>query len=229
MIKLCHVLIALVLLSSAAHGATQSLLTVQTAAEKFVTSQLRGGKTKHYVNALPLDNRLQLAACTSPLDAFQQSASANGARITVGVRCTSDNSWTIYVPVTVEVDATVLVLRRALARRARVSLTDVDVQTRRVPGWAAHFIEDATHLSGHRLRRSLPAGTVLTVDVLAPDILVRRGQHVTLIAAHGPIEIRAQGQALSEGAESERIRVQNVSSLKVVEGVVINDSLVRIP
>ena len=121
-----------------------------------------------------------------------------------------------------------LVLRRALARRARVAPTDVEPQIRRLPGSAAHFVSDVANLQGHRLKRSLPAGTAITVDVLAPDILVRRGQQVTLIAANGPVEIRAQGQALTDGAETERVRVQNVTSLKVVEGVVESDSVVRV-
>ena len=78
------------------------------------------------------------------------------------------------------------------------------------------------------LKRSLPVGTALTVDMLQPDVLVRRGQQVTLIAANGSVQIRAQGQALTEGAVDERVRVQNVSSLKVVEGVVESDGVVRV-
>ena len=64
--------------------------------------------------------------------------------------------------------------------------------------------------------------------MLTPDLLVRRGQQVTVIAASGPVEIRAQGLALNDAAASERVRVQNVTSLKVVEGVVESDSVVRV-
>ena len=81
-------------------------------------------------------------------------------------------------------------------------------------------MQDIANLQGHRLKRSLPAGTALTVDMLVARLLVRRGQQVTLIAAIGPVEIRAQGQALTEGGVADRVRVQNVTSLKVVEGVV---------
>jgi len=74
----------------------------------------------------------------------------------------------------------------------------------------------------------LAAGTPLTANELVPDVLVKRGQHVTLLAANGPFEIRAQGQALSDGGENDRIRVQNVGSRKVVEGIVENSSTVRV-
>jgi flagellar basal body P-ring formation protein FlgA len=221
-------LAACLLSATAALATTQSLDAIQSAAESFVRSNLPASTLKRYVSASQLDSRLRLAACAAPLETFSQSATASGARMTVGVRCPAANPWTLYVPVAVEVEAPVLVLRRALARRARVAPTDVEPQVRRLPGSAVNFITDAAHLQGHRLKRSLPAGAALTVDVLAPDILVRRGQHVTLIAATGPVEIRAQGQALSDGVESERVRVQNVTSLKVVEGVVGKDGVVRV-
>lgn len=206
----------------------QSVDDVQSAAEAFVRSRLPASPMKQFVSASQLDPRLRVEQCQKPLETFEQSATARGERVTVGVRCAAANSWTLYVPVAVEVEVPVLVLRRALARRARVEMIDVEPETRRMPGSAAAFIQDTASLQGHRLKRSLPAGTALTVDMLVPDVVVRRGQQVTLIAASGPVEIRAQGHALTEGGVADRVRVQNMSSLKVVEGVVESGSVVRV-
>jgi flagellar basal body P-ring formation protein FlgA len=213
---------------SAAQATTQSLESIQAAAEEFVRSHLPSSKAKHFVTAGQLDSRLRLQACVAPLEAFAPNPGNLRARTTIGVRCNTVSAWTLYVPVTVEVEVPVLVLRRALARRARVTLADVEPQVRRLPGAASNFISDIATLQGHRLKRSLPAGAALTVDALTPDILVRRGQQVTLIAAVNGVEIRAQGQALTEGSAQERVRVQNVTSLKVVEGVAESDSVVRV-
>jgi flagella basal body P-ring formation protein FlgA len=221
-------LVVCALFAMSAFAATQPVDEVQAAAEGFVRSRLPESHAKQFVSAARLDPRLRVAQCDQPLHAFEQSATTRGERVTVGVRCASANSWTLYVPVSVEVEIPVLVLRRALARRARVAVVDVEPETRRVSGTAAAFIQDAASLQGHRLKRSLPAGTALTVDMLVPDVVVRRGQQVTLIAASGPVEIRAQGQALTEGGVADRVRVQNISSLKVVEGVVESDSVVRV-
>jgi flagellar basal body P-ring formation protein FlgA len=216
------------LFATTAFATTQPLDDVQSAAETFVRAHLPPSTAKQFVTAAKLDSRLRVEACEQPLQTFEQSATTLGERVTVGVRCEAANTWTLYVPVAVEVEIPVLVLRRALARRARVAIMDVEPQTRRMPGSAATFLQDASSLQGHRLKRSLPAGTALTVDMLVPDVLVRRGQQVTLIAATGPVEIRAQGHALTEGGVDDRIRVQNMSSLKVVEGVVESDSVVRV-
>ncbi|HEY0942756.1 MAG TPA: flagellar basal body P-ring formation chaperone FlgA [Steroidobacter sp.] len=219
---------ALAALPFAAHAQVQSLEAIQTAAEQFVRSSLPEKSVKHYVTANQLDLRLRLDPCAAPLEAFSQGTGMNTGRMTIGVRCPSGNPWTIYVPVTIEVETSVLVLRRPLSRRSRVELADVEPQVRRVPGLATVFINDVASLKGHRLKRSLPVGTALTVDMLQPDVLVRRGQQVTLIAANGPVQIRAQGEALTEGAADERVRVRNVSSLKVVEGVVESSGIVRV-
>lgn len=224
-----HLLIAIVCFATSgqAFANVHSLDAIKATAEEFVRSHLPGGKSKHFVSAANLDPRLRLQQCQSELEAFSHTAEI-GARTTVGVRCTAGTAWTLYVPVTVEVEVPVLVLRRALARRARVTLADVEPQVRRLPGSASNFITDIASLQGHRLKRALPAGSAITVDALAPDILVRRGQQVTLIAAVNGVEIRAQGQALTEGGAQERVRVQNVNSRKVVEGIVESDNVVRV-
>lgn len=215
------------LTAGVANANTQPLESIQAAAEDFVRSNLPDSKAKHFITAGQLDARLRLAACDSPLEAFSNSNDI-GARTTIGVRCSAPAPWTLYVPVTVEVEVPVLVLRRALSRRAQITLADVEAQVRRLPGSASKFVSDVTSLQGHHLKRSLPAGAALTVDALAPNILVRRGQQVTLIAQAGGVEIRAKGHALTEGGAQERVRVQNMTSNKIVEGVVESDNVVRV-
>ena len=208
-------------------SAPQSLDEIRRAAEDFVRSRLPSGPARHHVEAARLDPRLRLQPCAIPLETFAPNAQM-GARVTVGVRCDAPATWTLYVPVGVETETAVLVLRRALPRQSAIGPQDVEQQTRRLPGSAAAFIHELAALQGQRLKRAVPAGTVLTANLLTPDVLVRRGQQVTLIAASGPVEIRARGQALSEGGASDRVRVQNLSSRKVVEGVVESDGVVRV-
>lgn len=209
------------------HDVPQSLDEIRRTAENFVRNRLPSGSARHHVEAARLDPRLRLQACAAPLEAFAPNAH-RGGRTTIGVRCDRPATWTLYVSVAVETETTVLVLRHALPRQAAIGPQDVEPQTRRLPGSAAAFIHELAALQGQRLKRAVPAGTVLTANLLTPDILVRRGQQVTLIAASGPVEIRARGQALSEGSTSDRVRVQNLSSRKVVEGVVQSDGVVRV-
>ncbi len=206
----------------------QALGSIQNAAESFMRAQLPKTSDKYFLTASHLDPRLRLAKCAQPLEPFLQTPGALTARTTVGVRCTSLNRWTVYVQVALEQEVAVAVLRRPLARRSRIDVSDVELQTRRVPGLGSNFISDLTILEGRRLRRALPAGAPLTADALASEILIKRGQQVTLLAANSNVQIRAQGQALADGGAHERIRVQNVNSLKIVEGVIEDAGTVRV-
>jgi len=221
--------IVLLALAAQAHAQTiQPLDAVAQVAESYVRSQLPPTQGKHHITATRLDPRLRLADCTDSLEAFVANNGAVTSRTTVGVRCTAATAWTLYVPVNVETEIQVFVLRRALARHARIAELDVELQTRRLPGIGTSFLNDFSNVQGRRLRRALAAGTALTADVLEREVLVERGQQVTLVAASGSIEIRAPGRALSAGSERDRVRVQNVNSLKIVEGVVENAGTVRV-
>lgn len=224
-------LLALSLLSigRADAQAVHSLDTVSDAAVNAVRAQLPSlSRGKYFISATALDSRLRLAPCTTPLVANVTTASGAAPRRTVGVHCQSGSQWTVYVPVSIEIELPVLVLQRSLGRDARVNASDVQVQTRRVAGLATNFASDLSQLQGRHLKRPLAAGASLTMDALVVDVLVRRGQQVTLLASSGSIEIRAQGRALSEGGVSDRIRVQNVNSLKIVEGVVKDAGTVQV-
>ena len=146
----------------------------------------------------------------------------------MGVRCRHGAEWNIYLPVSVETETDVLVLREAAARLSHLTATDVDIQKRRVPGLGSVYLSKPLDLQRRHLKRSLPAGTILTVNMLNRDMVVKRGQQVMLVTSVGGIDVRAAGTALTDGGKADRIRVQNASSLKTVEGVVESANLVRV-
>jgi flagellar basal body P-ring formation protein FlgA len=104
----------------------------------------------------------------------------------------------------------------------------VTEETRRVAGLAVGYVTDVAALAHHTLARSLPAGTALTADAMLADLIVHQGQEVTLIATAPGVSVRATGKALQDGREGARVRVQNLASLKVVEGVVDANGVIEI-
>ena len=88
---------------------------------------------------------------------------------------------------------------------------------------------DSTALSAQRLQRPVAAGEALLFEALAPANLIHRGQHVVLLARSGSFEVRMEGLALQDGRIADRIRVQNLSSQRVIEGIVRSESVVEAP
>ncbi len=206
---------------------TQSLQSIRRAATALVREQLGGNASRAVLTAGELDPRLRLNACQRPLEATLPAATELRAEVNVRISCQSAG-WNVYVPVHIEVDLPVLILQRPVAAGAHLTATDVIADTRRVSGVLSDFLPDVASLNGHHSKRPLPAGAVLVADMLAADPLVVRGQQVTLLASLGGLEVRAPGRVLNDAAVDARVRVQNLSSQRIVEGVVESADTVRV-
>lgn len=172
-----------------------------------------------------LDTRLQLAACPAPLAA--RTASDSGSALSVEVRCDA-LGWKLFVPVSVRVQVPVLIANRMLARGETPSAADLRVETRERGTLGPAWIGDVEQLQGRVLVRPLAAGSLLVPGAFAAAKVVQRGQAVTLISHSGSFQVRAQGKALADAAAGDRVRVENLSSRRIVEGEVLADGSVAV-
>jgi flagella basal body P-ring formation protein FlgA len=174
-----------------------------------------------------LDARLRLAPCQTALEAFVAVPRHQQSRLPVRVSCRSP-SWTMHVPVEIRRRHSVLVLRRAVARGEQIAAADVNVQTRPLPGLGSPYLASPDQLAGRLARRPLAEGTPVPADALSAALLIHRGQAVTLLANANGFEVRAPGRAMADAVAQQRVRVQNLNSLKIVEGVADNGGVVRV-
>jgi flagellar basal body P-ring formation protein FlgA len=207
----------------------ESVAAIRAAAEAYVRAQLPGDASTAAVTADHLDARMRFTRCRSALRVALPSGAVLQAHTTVGVSCDAPGTaWTVYVAVTAESIVNILVLRHPVERDARLGPEDVEVQKRKLSSAGIAFLNDVADLKRRTVKRSLAAGTALSVDMFTADVLIHQGQEVTLIAMIGGLQVRARGRAMANGAAGARLRVQNLSSLKVVEGVVENEDVIRV-
>jgi flagella basal body P-ring formation protein FlgA len=209
--------------------ALESLEAIRGEAESYVRSLLPPGPGQNTITVGALDSRLRRAHCPSKeLSASLPAGMTLQARSMIGVSCAGPSRWTVYVPVTVESTIDVLVLAHAVNRDVRLVPADVTVERRITAGPGNLYLTSTSELSGRTVRRPLSAGTTLAVDMFSPDLIVHRGQQVTLLLAGGAVEVRATGRAMADGAQGGRVQVQNLSSMRVIEGVIESADLVRV-
>ena len=207
----------------------QSLDAIRAAAQDYVKQHVpKQGPNEVQVNVGALDSRLRLAACADALKVALPTGATFRARMTVAVSCPEGSTWTVYVPVSIETQTSVLVLRHAAGRGQRITAQDVEVQTRMVSGPGDGYLTDVAELAGRSLKRPLGAGAAITADAMAADALIKRGQQVTLLASAGGMEVRARGVAMSDAPVLGRVKAQNLSSGRIVEGVVETADVIRI-
>jgi len=205
----------------------QSVAAIRAAAETGALQVIDPALKDVKLSTVSLDPRLRLAACGSKLDTFANAPRGSQSRLTVRVSCPSP-AWTLNVPVEMRRSHPVLVLRRAVGRGEALAAADVTVNQRELPGLGSPFVARPEDLAGRMTRRPLPEGTALTADALSAALLIKRGQQVTLVAQSTGFEVRAPGKALADAAANQRIRVQNLNSLKIIEGTAETDGVVRV-
>lgn len=197
-------------------------------AETFLVEKLGRPAGNTSVKAGMLDRRLKLSVCDQPLEGFLRTGTRIGPKTIVGVRCDGARPWKVYVPVEVEVRKQVWVARQPLPRGHLIAREDLTADIRDVSRMTSGYLSDPAALVGRRLRSSVLAGRVLTPNLLEANNIISRGQTVTLMVASGDLQIRMAGKALMDGALNERIRVENLNSGRVVEGIVRSIELVEV-
>jgi flagella basal body P-ring formation protein FlgA len=81
---------------------------------------------------------------------------------------------------------------------------------------------------GQTLRLGGQAGQVLRRSDLIAQAVVKRGEPVALVAGGGGFEVRMAGRALADAGTGEVVRVENLSSRRVLSGVVAAPGEVRV-
>lgn len=161
-----------------------------------------------------VDDALRMPACAAALQ-----ARATGNR-TVEVFCPDAGGWKLYVPVTVRREQDVLVLKRGVAAGEMLSADDIGTVRRDTARIAGAVLSDLPLAVGRVARRPLGAGSLLSASDLVSPRIIKRGDNVALVSRRGGVEVRVAGKALGDAGEADRLSVENLSSHRVVQGVV---------
>ena len=159
-----------------------------------------------------LDPALRLPRCGAALVARVQGSNS------VEVAC--PDGWRLFVPVRVRRSQTVLVLSRGIAPGETITADAFVPETRDASRIVGAAVADPAQAVGRVARRTLSAGAVLSATDLVAQRLIRRGDNVALLSRRGGVEVRVVGKALGDAGENERVTVENLSSRRVVQGVV---------
>lgn len=206
----------------------QPLEDITNTARAYVYAQLNQEGNNIEVSVSQIDRRLKLQRCSQALEAFSPGYGSGTRMSTVGVRCNGEKPWSLYVPVTVKVFKQVVVLKRPVARNAPLGAADIAYEKTNVNRLTGGYFTQLSEIEGKILTQNLAPGAILTPYLLKSPMAIRQGQMVTLIARNSAIEVRAEGKALSRGAVGDRIKVKNLKTKRVIEGVILDNQIVSV-
>ncbi len=208
----------------ATNAGTQNLAAVEQVAIDFAKKASVPGAQ---ITAQPLDRRLKLGQCDERLSAFQLGrTSRTSRRQTVGVRCTGTIPWKVYVSLVRETFVTVPVATKYLAAGHVLTPQDLRLERRAESRLGSFVSHDLANLTGKKLRRAVHADQTIPTNTLIAEKLIKRGQHIDIIADLPGIRVRVAGIADSDGVANQRIWVKNLSSGQKIQAKVISENAV---
>lgn len=214
--------------SGAKAGEHQSLASIALQAEAFVMQYPFESPYAPVYKAGRLDSRLKLKACPDDLlISFARSNHIQG-NTALSVSCPGLTAWKIHLPVRIDLYDDVAVATKPLLRGQFIDESVIGFKKTNVTRLNYGYFLDQNALNQVEARRNMKRGTVLSPKNLAPRMLVKSGQNVTLVLNYNGLQIKSSGMALQSARLGQVIRVRNSQSQKVVEGIVSGEALVKI-
>lgn len=204
----------------------QNLTQMRTQVEEFLLGQTIGYPGKVSAAAMAVDNRLKLANCDK-LQMFLPNGSRAWGKTSVGVKCTAPQTWTIYVQANVEVMADYLIAATPLAQGQIISEQDLAKAQGDLARLPPGVFTDAAQAVGRLVYVPLSAGTVLRQEMLRILPVVQQGQKVVLNTTGKGFMVTAEGTALANAIEGQRVRVK-VGNGQVVSGLARQGGLIDV-
>jgi flagella basal body P-ring formation protein FlgA len=175
----------------------------------------------------PIEPNLQLERCRQPVKAVSSPHHMQD-RATIELRCQNLKPWHLYVQVRIVGTSSVAVAAHAIVAGSVLAAADMRVEQHDISDLPLGFLDDPAIAVGLTASRPIAGGAFLTNQQLVAAKAVLRGQSVTLIADAGGISVRMAGKALTDGLVNQRVRVENLSSGKIVEGIARSEQVVEI-
>ena len=207
----------------------ESHASITHAVQEFLESHSEINQhSKSNISIGHLDSRLRLSACEQPLETYLSPGGKLSGKTSIGVRCKGPKPWSLYVPVTINLISAIYKTSRPLPRGHIIRDHDIISADYNLSRLNYGYFTEKEQLVGKQTRRRLKQNHVITPNQVTEPLIVKRGEKVALIAKSDSYSIRMKGEALMNGAQGDRIRVKNVSSKRIVEGVVTQNGEVTI-
>jgi flagella basal body P-ring formation protein FlgA len=204
----------------------QSLPAIQSAVESFVQDKLANQPGEHSVNISRIDPRLKLATCDN-IEPYLPPGNRLWGHSSIGVRCTSPATWSIYVPVYIKVSNNVLVAARPIASGQTIQSDDVQLQMRDITQFAGSALTAPEQAIDKQANGPIGNGTILRSEMLRAADIILQGQSVKLIAQGAGFRVSSDGLAMNNAKLGQVVAVKTRSG-QVIKGIAKSEGVVEV-
>lgn len=223
------ILVLAVIFFSTAHAEQgwQSHGSIAEAVKAYI-SQTISLQGEYEVNLTPLDSRLNLPQCSTPLEVFTTTDVIKAGRTTIGVRCNTEKKWSIFTSAIIKAYQRVVVLSQPIQRGEIITRHHLAVEKREVSKLREDFVTQIEQIENKQVTRQLDTGTIISLRNLVDPKIIRRGDKVVISTTKSGFSIRMSGLAMTDGAKGQLIKIKNQNSGRIINATVIEAGLVSV-
>ncbi len=207
-------------LNAQADQPLQSHESIHAVVSDYLTQHI-GLNGEYEISLTPLDARLRLPQCSQALEAYTQNDITRAGRVAVGVRCNSENKWSIFTSAIIKVYQNVVVLARPVERGEVISPQHLTIERKDVSSLREDFATQTDEFENKQAVRHLDVGTILSARHAIIPKMIKRGDKVIITSAKPGFMIQMNGQAMTEGSKGQQIKVKNDNSGRIISATVI--------
>jgi flagellar basal body P-ring formation protein FlgA len=204
----------------------QDPAVIMKTAEDFLRQQATGLPGRVTLSVPPIAPR-GLAACDN-LQAFMAPGAPMWGRTTVGVRCTGEKPWTIYLLARVSVQATYYVAGRSISPGDVIQMADLVPREGDLTVMPRAIVTDPSQVVGAVAENRISAGLPLRSDLIRSPQAIQLGQTVKVVAQGDGFSISTDGNAMNNASPGQQVRVKTSGGQTVV-GTASGKGVVQIP
>ncbi|NOT11307.1 MAG: flagellar basal body P-ring formation protein FlgA [Methylococcaceae bacterium] len=206
--------------------AFQSHESIYSAVRNYIAGHIDA--VDYETNLMQLDNQLKLPACPMPLDIFIPNDLIKPGRNSIGVRCNTNNKWSIFTSASIKTYQNVLILTRPLQRGETLTRQHLSMERRDISGLRGDYVTQIEDVLNKQASRPLPSGSLLSSRNIAEPKVIKRGDNIVISSARPDFAIRMNGTAMMDGVKGQNIRIKNQSSGRIINATVVEPGLVSV-
>ena len=174
-----------------------------------------------------LDPRLHLAPCAR-VEPYLPDGMRLWGHARIGLRCPQGPvKWNVYLPITVRVYATALVVNNALPAGSVLASSDLAQGEVDLAEDASVALSDAQLAVGRTLTRAVKPGQSLRASHLKARQWFSAGETVNVLAQGEGFSVAGEAQALNNGVEGQPVRVRTESG-RILTGIPVGERRVEL-
>lgn len=189
-----------------------------------------GSDVSIHINEFRDEDQVATASSTisAEVDNLKFDKDHNYWKATLLLKSGGRNLAPISVSGTYDVMASIPVLKRQVHSGEVITADDVIYDKQSSRHLRKDTVTDSKDLIGKSPKNVISQGRPIREAEISNPAVLLKGTHITMVYRSRNLEIRTTGEALDSGAKGDVVRIRNLSSKSIVEGVVENGDRVHV-